>query len=345
MVQSSRSATLQALTERLQRLPAGQFFLGHQDALAYGVLEKKYHPFRSDMATVSGRHPVVFGWDLGKIGQQARNLDGVAFEHMLSWAQAAHERGGINTISWHLDNPVTGGDSWDTKGRVVAAVLPGGSHHDLYRSRLDALANFLFLLRYDQGLRQPVPIIIRPFHEHLGSWFWWGEKHCSPLEYRDLWQFTWHYLTETHRINHLLWAYSPDRFTDAAHYLSRYPGDDYVDILGLDDYTDLGAFGRIGQLTRRLSTVVALAEERGKVAALTETGREGVPRNNWYTAYLLAAILADPLAARLKYCMLWRNHSPKHHYGPYPGHPANPDFLAFVNHPAVVTLAAKEDAS
>jgi len=318
----------------------GCFLLGHQDALAYGVLRKTWQPFTTDMAAVSGQHPALFGWDLGGLGRSGRNLDGVPFGQMIHWMQAVHRRGGINTVSWHMDNLVSGGSSWDVHPqRSIKRLLPGGEAHQRLRQRLDAFTDFLRELRTGSGFRTPVPLIFRPFHEVTGHWFWWGSPHNSREDYVELWRFCWHYLHELRGVNHLLWAYSPDVFRNRAHYLKYYPGDAYVDILGLDDYYDLGAFGRISSLTRRLRILVELAEERGKIAALTETGREAVPRRQWYTRYLLAAIQADPVAARIKYVHLWRNHSPQHHYGPYPGHAANDDFRAFIGNPAVLSLA------
>ena len=38
-----------------------------------------------------------------------------------------HERGGIVTLSWHVRNPLTGGDAWDVSSdKAVASSLPGG---------------------------------------------------------------------------------------------------------------------------------------------------------------------------------------------------------------------------
>ncbi|MDZ7634770.1 MAG: hypothetical protein U5L72_10270 [Bacteroidales bacterium] len=44
-------------------------------------------------------------------------------------------RGGVITFSWHVDNPLTDGDSWDvTSDRVVASVLPGGESHEKFKA-------------------------------------------------------------------------------------------------------------------------------------------------------------------------------------------------------------------
>lgn len=42
--------------------------------------------------------------------------------------------------------------------------------------------------------------------------------------------------TKTKQVHHLLYAYSSSNVQSEEHYLERYPGDQYVDILGFDHY-------------------------------------------------------------------------------------------------------------
>ncbi|MEM6770607.1 MAG: glycosyl hydrolase [Bacteroidota bacterium] len=300
---------------------------GQQDALAYGVHWKDYHAFRTDVHDVCGKHPAVFGWDLGRLGQPA-NLDGVPFHRMRDWMLEVDRRGGINTVSWHMDNFLNGRDSWSVGLPVVRAILPGGTAHAIYLRKLALFADFARSLQAP-GRDQPIELVFRPFHEHTGNWFWWGEKHCSQDEYVALWQFTHHYLTGEEGLTNLLWAYSPDRFRDKAHYLERYPGDAYVDVLGLDEYHHLSAWWKQKDFLRRLRDIVELAEARGKVAALTETGLEAIPRHFWWTKRLLHPILEDPSARKIAWMLVWRNASRSHHFGPYPGHNTAADFIRF----------------
>ncbi len=93
-------------------------------------------------------------------------------------------RGGINTFFWHLFNPVTGDNFYD-KTPAVSAILPGGERHEFYRRELDRLAAFILSLKDSNG--KPIPIIFRPYHEHTGSWFWWGQDFCIADEYKELW--------------------------------------------------------------------------------------------------------------------------------------------------------------
>jgi mannan endo-1,4-beta-mannosidase len=327
------------LFESLKRVAPDYVLFGHQDALAYGV-KWKVEQGRSDVKDVAGSHPAVFGWELGDLELGAvENLDGVNFENMKQWIREGYDQGGVITISWHMNNPVSGGNAWDTT-RAVIAILPGGEKHELYKSWLDAFAEFDGDLQTGNG--QPIPIIFRPFHEHTGSWFWWGGENVTADEYAQLWRFTVDYLQGEKGLHNLLWAYSTDVFTDEAHYLEHYPGNEYVDILGYDDYRALSTEEGIPLMTTRLRQLVELAEETGKLAALTETGLEGVPVPDWWTGRLLRAISADSVSRRISYALVWRNANeadiPGHHFGPYAGHLSAPDFVQFAEDPFVLLV-------
>ena len=325
-----------ALYANLKHLSKTKILFGHQDALAYGVAWKEWHKARTDVKDVCGSHPALVGWELSKLGKYSHNIDSVDFEQMKGWMKEVYKMGGVNAISWHMDNFVTGGSTWDNKGRVVSTILPGGANHEAYKAKLDLFADFVKDLRVGFLFKKDIPLIFRPFHEHTGDWFWWGAAHCTPEEYKQIWQFTVKYLRDEKGLHNLLWSYSPDVFKDKAHYLERYPGDEYVDILGFDDYHDVGAHGNIEDLTRRLGIVVSIANEKGKLAALTETGFEKIPDPNWWTDKLLKHIKSDPLASQIAWVMMWRNARKSHHYAPYPGHGSAANFVEFSKDPIML---------
>jgi mannan endo-1,4-beta-mannosidase len=256
---------------------------------------------------------------------------------MRFWIREAYRRGGINTVSWHANN-FLGGDAWAVGTPTVAAILPGGSHHQLYLDKLELIASFFRKVTTGPPNYTPIPIIFRPFHEHTGSWFWWGKPHASAAQYKALWQFTVAFMRDDQGLHHLLWCYSTDIVDTEAEYLEYYPGDRFVDILGLDDYHDLGEQENTENLTQRLRMLVQLAESKGKVAALTETGYEAIPKADWWTASLLKSIVADPIASRIAWALVWRNDNEKHHYAPYSGHSSAEDFRRFAANPNVWML-------
>ncbi len=327
------------LYTNLQQISQQGTLFGHQDDQAYGVgwwNEKG----RSDVKDVTGSYPSVHGWDLGDIGISPFNLDTVDFKLMRQWIKATYKRGGINTISWHLDNPKTGGGSWD-KTPAVKDILPGGPAHKVYLSQLNALADFLKSCKV--GLTS-IPIIFRPFHEHNGNWFWWGKGHCSEEEYIALWRFTVDHLRTQQGIHHLLYAFSPDRSRldlskGAEAYYYGYPGDEYVDIIGLDNYWDVGHAKNKKTLEQQekdliqsLSLIHKIATEKNKVAALTETGHSGLKERDWFTQRILKP-LKENTDLNIAWVLVWRNRHKNHFYSPPKDHPAAHDFQVFFDDP------------
>lgn len=319
-----------ALFANLRGIAGDQVLFGHQDSLAYGVGWAN-QAGRSDVHDVTGAYPAVYGWDVGDIETGAdENLDEVDFEAMQRWMREGYERGGVITVSWHMGNPVSGGDAWDTT-RAIHTILPGGEHHGAFTRWLDRFAEFV-------GEVGDIPIIFRPFHEMTESGFWWGGQNVTPQEYVELWQFTVEYLRDRRSVHNLLYAYAPDWQETASEqaYLTYYPGDEYVDVFGYDDYISLISDATVPEMTRRLQMIVELAEARGKIAALTETGLKATPHATWWTGRLLRAITADPVSRRISYVLLWRNASEQDHYVPYPGHLSEPDFVRFYDDPLIV---------
>jgi mannan endo-1,4-beta-mannosidase len=190
---------------RLSR--SARFALGHEDATAYGV-GWKGDVDRSDVKSVCGSHVAVYGWDVfGLERDAAANGDGVGFEQLRRLMIDAHRRGGLNTISWHLDNPASEGDAWDNHTPAVRDVLPGGRLAFRLQTDLDRLANYLHTLRGDAG--ELLPIIFRPYHEHTGSWFWWGGSNTNAEDYVALFRHTVDYLRGERGLSNLLIAFSP----------------------------------------------------------------------------------------------------------------------------------------
>ena len=209
MTLCDKNATTQtkALYKNLKTLSAKGYLFGHQDDLAYGV-NWRYEKKRSDVKEVCGDYPALYGWDLGGIEKDGgdKNLDGVPFDKMRQFIKDGYKRGAAISLTWHLNNPLTGGTAWDAKGGTVTSILPYGKKHELYKSWLNKVAAFILSLK---GSKQElIPILFRPYHEFTGSWFWWGKNHCTPDEYKMLWKFTQTYLTEIKKCHNLIYVYN-----------------------------------------------------------------------------------------------------------------------------------------
>lgn len=307
----------------LKKLSKTKIIFGQQDAIAYGIGWND-EPNRSDVKDLVHSYPGLYGWDFGFLQWEKNRED--EKQKRIKWIREVFKRGGVNTFCWHYNNPVTEGSFYDTT-IAVKYILPGRSYHKRYLIALDSLAHFAKSLVDEDG--KPIPIIFRPFHEFDGNWFWWGKPFCTKEEFIELWKTTVNYLRDTLTVKNFIYAFSPDRrFKTEEGFLERYPGDDYVDIIGMDNYYDFSPDGDgLKWVTKKLKIVSNAAKQKNKIAAFTETGQDTIPDSLWWTSKLFKALDGDTL--NLAYVMVWRNANKKHHFAPYKGHPSAPDFVEF----------------
>ena len=335
---SDKNATPETenLYQNLILLQEKGFLFGHQDDLAYGV-KWRYEEGRSDIKDVTGDYPALYGWDLGGIEhQKSNNIDGVPFKKMKNWIKEIYDRGGVSTISWHMDNPLTMKNSWDTTPGSLRSILPNGEKHQLYLSWLDEAAQFLGNLKGSDGKK--IPILYRPFHELTGNWFWWCKNNASAQEFKEIWRFTIHYLRETKKLNNLIIVYNTADFKSKEEFLEYYPGDDVVDVLSFDKYqytNPVTDSSFITEVQNQLKIMNEVAVEHQKPMAIAETGYEQIPYENWWTKTLTEAIGNY----KISFVLLWRNHGwqeqekKMHYYAPYKGQLSEKDFIEFYNSP------------
>lgn len=308
---------------------SGHFYFGHHDDTAYGH-DWKYVDGKSDVKDIVGEYPGLMNWDLGLLEvDSVCNLDGVPFDFIAGEIVKQNARGGINAISWHPLNPVSMGNSWDTSASPLRILTDDKELSNKIDEWIGKTADFIGNLKDDNGER--IAVIFRPWHENSGTWFWWGTGNATPDQYKAIWHRTRSIFDEK-GIDNVVWAYSPDKDLTREEYFSTYPGDEYVDILGTDIYHFNGIEGVEEYKTRvkqQFAYVTEEAAKRGKVAAFTETGLEGLCVEKWYSEVLMPAIKDFPLA----YVCVWRNaekhDKPGHFYVPYPGHPSAEDFKKF----------------
>ncbi len=331
-VDANAGTETKALYYNLLKLPARGIVFGHQDDLAYGV-HWKYQAGRSDVKETTGQYPGLYGWELGGIEKDAAvNLDSVPFENMKAYIRRGYEAGAVITISWHLDNPVTGKSAWaPSPANSIPAILPGGEKNELFNSWLDKVAAFFGDLKTKKGVH--IPVIFRPFHELNGDWFWWGGKNCTPGEFKELWKYTVAYLRDKKGLHQLLYAYNTDRFASESEYLEKYPGTAWVDVVGFDIYQkgDILANDKFSAaLDQNLSMLEKIAGSTGDIPALTEFGYNEVPGSNWWTSVFLPVLKRHSIA----YVLAWRNAGAKgdgstEYYVPYSGQASAVDFFTF----------------
>jgi mannan endo-1,4-beta-mannosidase len=330
------------LFRSLYNLQNNGIMYGHQDDLMYGGTWW-YVKDRSDTKDFTGDYPAVAGFELGhlELGDE-RSLDSVSFAQITEQIKAHYKRGGVITISWHANNPLTmqdptsksrrqGGTAWDVSSKeVVASILPGGKNHEMFNAWLERLATFFIGLKDDNGT--PIPFIFRPFHEHSGSFFWWGTDICTDKEYSDLWRYTVNYLRDKKNIHNILYAYNTDRVTTLEQYMRGYPGDDVIDMLSLDMYDRGEKFG--DELDNALNFVTKRALSKNKLTALSETGgRRGMA--DWWSTVLMPVVNKYSVG----YVLTWRHaFRPRFGQGGNSNQPFLDDFMNFYKSPRTLFL-------
>lgn len=349
MVNPNATPETIALFYNLKILSKTKFIIGQHNALSSFYNDNNGD---SDVKKTTGNDPGLLGSDFMFITDD--NNDGnpqnwfyQQEQRIKADAIKAYNRGMINAFTWHLREPYDGTEFYTDnmttfqKNNAFKSILPGGENHDYFKEKLQKVADVANSMIGDDG--KLIPFIFRPFHEFDGSWFWWGASYCTPQEYKTVWQFTVEYLRDTLNVNNMLFAFSPDNgFNSEAEYLERYPGDNYVDVLGMDNYGDFNNQGQSGvtNANKKLEIISNLAIKRVKIAAFTETGYfvtpgENTPITGFFSTNLYNAITNNNI--EIGFMMFWNN-SQKTYCIPVPGLPDTADFLEFTNKPKAALL-------
>ena len=338
------------------------FMFGHQNAGHIGVSITNKDGSESDIKNLVGKHPAVVGIDtLGFYGYEGN------MEQLVRVVKELHREGCIITLSSHMPNFSLGGDDFFdyspnfTDGDVGYRILPGGDLNEKYRRFLDAIAEFASLCVDVDG--EPIPMLFRPFHEDNGNWFWWGREYLPDDKYVTLYRYTVDYLQDEKGVTSFAYAYSPNGFfDDDKHYLRRYPGDDYIDVLGMDIYRDRPSpdDGFYDKLKSSLQILWQVSLEHGKPYALTELGirvldsvggyYEGLAPTgnivkNCFTEFL-EFMCSFEAGGSCSYVLTWANFSDQQFWVPYElkdkdgnvtfRHEMCDDFIKFVSDPHVI---------
>lgn len=364
-VLSDKDATPEAvaLYKYLRAIPATNHVIyGHQN----DVHHKMFRPeggSESDTKDVTGSIAGVVGFDaLSFVGDELRlnecewNMGVTYVDKMVDITKKAADDGAILTLSMHMPNfdlvakkaKVTGSNDYQgysthiSEGKVVHRILPGGDLNSTYNGYLDLVADYANKMQAAK-----IPIIFRPLHEQNGYWFWWGKTHSSEKDFQKLWEYTVTYLRDTKGVHNFLYAFSPNGpFSSTDEYLDRYPGDEWVDIMGIDSYDDDQNGSFFTNMERSLGVMTAAAKEHNKLIAMTEVGvRDGgslaVTGNKDRVWFSKVANLAAKY--KVPYFMTWSNFEklPHNFFAPYMvsktrGHELVNEFVDFYNEPVTI---------
>jgi mannan endo-1,4-beta-mannosidase len=322
IVDKSATAETKALYANLWQIGKIAPMFGHHDYPAYGVGWRDTDG-GSDVKYVCGDYPALYSADLGGIDRgESENINSVPVERFRTLIKQVYSRGGVIMFCWHQDNPLTGGNAWDNT-KVVDKILTEGSEMNIkYKGWLDNLAAFFGSLRDNSG--NLIPVLFRPLHEHTQSWSWWGSSATTDTEFVNFWKFIVNYLRDVKGVHNVLYVISPQMDADYGSATTdrlkfRWPGDEYVDIIGMDCYhgTNTSAF------KSNLSYLSSLSVRLKKPVGVTETGIASGRSGDYWTKQI-----GDPVKG--VYCsmvVMWRNESVSHAFGPYPGDVSANDFV------------------
>ncbi|MEL6918355.1 MAG: glycosyl hydrolase, partial [Bacteroidota bacterium] len=132
----------------------------------------------------------------------------------------------------------------------------------------------------------------------------------------------------------VLYAYSPNTFDSREEYLTYYPGDTFVDVLGVDIYQHWTTTNFIKNLNENIPILREIANEKNKPYALTEAGLNKIRVTDWWTQVMDKHIANSGIA----WALFWRNARKSHHFAPYPDHISSADFKKLKALPHVLFL-------
>jgi len=234
---------------------------------------------------MTGKYPAVFGQDFGF--SEPGTWDGINYrQQIVDEAIKRYNEGFIITLMWHAvrpieDEPVDFHHSIQgklTNKQWQDLITPGTEINEKWKSQVDVIAFFLKQLKY-----AGVPVLWRPYHEMNGDWFWWGKKKGEE-GYKKLYRMLYDRLVNFHGLNNLIWVFNANEVkVGVDSYEEYYPGDDVVDILATDVYTE--GFNRMNY-----DQLLELA--KGKPIALGEVGSvppidtlRNQPRWTWFMVW------------------------------------------------------------
>lgn len=226
----------------------------------------------------TGSHPAIATLDFLHIYADGSWINYSDTSEVEEWVA----NNGLVGACWHWNVPISestvidsqgNGGTFNTNTSFKARNVPveGTWENKVANSDLEKVAEKLKLLQ-DKG----IPVLWRPLHEASGNiyqysggqaWFWWGD--CGADAYKKLWVYMFEFFRDR-GINNLIWVW-----TTQLNDKDFYPGDEYVDIIGRDIYSNSDAANIAMQFNRITS------DYPSKMIALSECGNVASISSQW----------------------------------------------------------------
>ena len=199
----------------------------------------------NELAALSGKHPAVAGYDyiFLQYSPTPAGWSWVVNYDDISAAKEQWENNGLVSFMWHWNVP-TSKEAWDkglqgdftgynfycdqTNFDIRRALVPGNWENDFLMKDIEKVAGYLKLLQAAGNYTLYGP---------NGAWFWWGRGGADAC--KQLWKLLREQLEGKYGLDNLIWVWTLDATPGAeSQYADWYPGNDCVDIVGVDIYAN-----------------------------------------------------------------------------------------------------------
>ncbi len=207
--------------------------------------------------------------------------------------QSAWQNGALPMITW---------ESKPTIDSTPAQSDPAYALRDIISGNYDS-----YLQTFAQAVvAQGLPVVLRLDQEMNGNWFPWSEgiNGNTSGQFVQMWHHVWNIFQAAGANQYVIWLWAPNRVDTLTHAPSLselYPGDAYVDWVGIDAYwrytTEAPTFAAVlGQSIAAVNAVttkpIYIAETAG-IETDPTTGSDLAAEKVQFTTNLLAGIEAD----------------------------------------------------
>jgi mannan endo-1,4-beta-mannosidase len=244
----------------------------------------------------SGEYPALGGFDMlfAAGGHSSEGWFRGYTENNLRMAKQLWNLGGIPAFTWHwkvgkdtvfyakssgfknagCTDGVAGTSTDNTCFNYTKAfsdsacteINTTSNEYKLMMADVDKISK-LFLQLQDSG----VAALWRPLHEAAGGWFWWGVGGSTC--YKALYRTVFDRMVNVNGVKNLIWIWNIERDPSIGYDYSAlnpawYPGDDYVDVIGVDIYNNANDHeSNINSFSKIINVLGSK-----KLLALTENG-------------------------------------------------------------------------
>ncbi|WP_081670954.1 glycosyl hydrolase [Sporocytophaga myxococcoides] len=229
-----------------------------------GVMTLASFDETNKLKTQTGKEPGLMGLDFM---HNNRGYGWYDEQLNLKDAKTWTAKNGIVAMTWHWRDPLKKTEGFYvpdgkkpanevTNFDVSKVNDPSSAEYKAMVSDIDAIS-----VRLKEFQDNKIPVLWRPLHEAAGGWFWWGAKSGADLQ--KLWRLMYDRMVNVNGLRNLIWVW-----TNNGNDEQWYPGDAYVDVVGVDIY---GVDGDHGSQILKFNSLNERYQGK-KILALTEVG-------------------------------------------------------------------------